>query len=64
VEISTHYVVNGFEVVLASAKKLTTNTLPAEQHRAYQLFSEEALMTSDEVHVHSKWYFDKEKGFL
>jgi colanic acid biosynthesis protein WcaH len=64
VAINTHYVVNGFEVVLTSAKNLTANTLPAEQHGAYQWFSEEALMTSDEVHVHSKWYFDKDKGFL
>jgi colanic acid biosynthesis protein WcaH len=64
VEISTHYVVNGFEVVLTSAEKLTTNTLPVEQHGAYQWFSEEELMTSDEVHVHSKWYFDKDKTFL
>jgi colanic acid biosynthesis protein WcaH len=64
VDVSTHYVVNGFEVVLTSAKNLTTNTLPAEQHGTYQWFSEEALMTSDEVHVHSKWYFDKDKGFL
>jgi colanic acid biosynthesis protein WcaH len=63
-DISTHYVVNGFEVVLASAKNLTTNNLPAEQHGAYQWFSEEELMASGKVHVHSKWYFDKDKGFL
>jgi colanic acid biosynthesis protein WcaH len=62
--ISTHYVVNGFEVVLILAENLTTNILPAEQHGVYLWFSEEALMTSDEVHVHSKWYFDKDKGFL
>jgi colanic acid biosynthesis protein WcaH len=64
VEISTHYVVNGFEVVLTSAKDLTTNNLPAEQHDAYQWFLEEELMASGKVHVHSKWYFDKDKGFL
>jgi colanic acid biosynthesis protein WcaH len=64
IDISTHYVVNGFEVVLPSATNLTSNNLPAEQHGAYQWISEEALMTSDEVHVHSKWYFDKNKGFV
>jgi colanic acid biosynthesis protein WcaH len=64
VDISTHYVVNGFEVVLTSAKNLTTNTFPVEQHDAYQWFSEEELMASEKVHVHSKWYFDKGKGFL
>jgi colanic acid biosynthesis protein WcaH len=64
VDISTHYVVNGFEIVLISAKNLTTNNVPAEQHGAYRWFSEEELMSFDEVHVHSKWYFDKDKGFL
>jgi colanic acid biosynthesis protein WcaH len=63
VDISTHYVVSGFEVVITSAENLTTNTLPAEQHGAYQWFSEEELMDSEKVHVHSKWYFDKGKGF-
>jgi colanic acid biosynthesis protein WcaH len=64
VDISTHYIVNGFEVVLTSDKNLTTNNLPAEQHGAYQWFLEEELMASGKVHVHSKWYFDKNKGFL
>jgi colanic acid biosynthesis protein WcaH len=64
IDISTHYVVNGFEVVLPSAINLASNDLPVEQHGSYQWFSEEELMASDEVHVHSKWYFDKDKGFL
>jgi colanic acid biosynthesis protein WcaH len=67
VEISTHYVVNGFEVVLPSADTVSANILPAylpeEQHGAYYWFTKEKLMASDEVHVHSKWYFDKDKGF-
>lgn len=58
--ISTHYVVNGFEVVLPE----TDHDLPFEQHGAYQWFSEEELIASDKVHLHSKWYFDKNKGFL
>ncbi len=64
VDISTHYVVNGFEIVLTSAKNLTSNNLPVEQHGAYQWFSEDELMSFDQIHVHSKWYFDKDKGFL
>lgn len=64
VTVSTHYVVNGFEVFLASAENLIKGGLPAEQHEAYQWFSEDDLMASDQVHVHSKWYFDKDKGFL
>ena len=68
VDVSTHYVVNGFEVVLSSAGKLINNNLPVclpkEQHGAYQWFLEQELMASDLVHVHSKWYFDKDKGIL
>lgn len=63
VAVSTHYVVNGFEVVLPSAEKQTDSDLPDEQHDAYQWFCEDDLMASDQVHIHSKWYFDKEKGF-
>jgi GDP-mannose mannosyl hydrolase len=62
VNISTHYVVNGFEVVLPAAVK--QDQLPDEQHGDYHWFTEGELMTSDQVHVHSKWYFDKDKGFL
>jgi colanic acid biosynthesis protein WcaH len=64
VAVSTHYVVNGFEVVLPSADDLASGDLPDEQHGAYQWFGEDELMASDEVHVHSQWYFDKDKGFL
>lgn len=60
ISVSTHYIVNGFEVLLPH----THHELPEEQHGAYQWFSENELMTSEEVHFHSKWYFDKEKGFL
>jgi colanic acid biosynthesis protein WcaH len=60
VEVSTHYVVNGFEVVLPELGC----DLPAEQHGCYKWFSEVELLASNEVHVHSKWYFEKDKGFL
>jgi colanic acid biosynthesis protein WcaH len=64
VDVSTHYVVNGFEIVLPSHESSINNNLPAEQHGAYQWFSEDELMASDQIHLHSKWYFDKDKGFL
>ena len=57
--VSTHYVVNGFEVVLP----VTEHDLPEEQHGAYSWFTEDQLMASDEVHTHTKWYLDKDKGF-
>jgi colanic acid biosynthesis protein WcaH len=62
--ISTHYVVSGFEVLLPLTEHLSANNLPAEQHGAYQWFAEDVLIASKFVHVHSKWYFDKDKGFL
>ena len=58
--VTTHYVVNGFEVQLPAEVK----DLPSEQHGEYAWFEEQALLSSDEVHVHSKWYFDDTKGFL
>lgn len=60
VAVSTHYIVNGFEVILPDAN----HELPKEQHGAYQWFSVDELMASEEVHIHSKWYFNKDKGFI
>lgn len=68
VAVSTHYVVNGFEVVLPTDKGLLGDNisacLPEEQHGAYKFFSEGELIASERVHVHSKRYFDATKGFL
>jgi colanic acid biosynthesis protein WcaH len=58
--VSTHYVVNGFELVLPNGDV----SLPKEQHNEYRWLSEEEFKTSDEVHVHSRWYVDPELGFL
>lgn len=59
-DVSTHYVVNGFELVLPESHV----NLPCEQHNEYRWLSEEEFKTSDEVHVHSRWYLDPELGFL
>jgi colanic acid biosynthesis protein WcaH len=68
VDISTHYVVNGFEVILPFGENSDANNfllcLPEKQHGEYHWFTEGELMASDQVHVHSKWYFDNSKGFL
>ena len=58
--VSTHYVVNAFEVILPESNV----ALPKEQHGEYHWFSEDELLASDEVHDHSKWYFDKTKGYI
>lgn len=59
-DVSTHYIVNGFEIVLSDSEF----DFPEEQHGAYKWFSENELMASGSVHVHSKWYFDTSKGFM
>jgi colanic acid biosynthesis protein WcaH len=59
-DVSTHYVVNGFELVLPESHV----NLPCEQHNEYRWLSEEEFKTSEEVHVHSRWYLDPELGFL
>jgi colanic acid biosynthesis protein WcaH len=57
---STHYVVNGFEIILPAH----ITELPKDQHNQYQWFNETDLIASENVHLHSKWYFDKDQGFL
>jgi colanic acid biosynthesis protein WcaH len=54
VAVSTHYVVNGFELVLPEAHA----ELPFEQHNESRWLSEEEFKTSDVVHVNSRWYVD------
>ncbi len=63
--ISTHYVVNGFEIVLPALDlESILQTLPKEQHEDYCWLSEAELIIAPSVHDHSKWYFNKDKGFL
>ena len=58
--VATHYVVSGFEVTLPQGYQ----GLPYEQHNDYRWLSEIEFITSDDVHIHSRWYLDNEKGFL
>ena len=63
-DISTHYIVNAFEVVLSESQSLSiVKTLPKEQHQAYSWFSDDDLLKNDQVHLHTKWYFQSDKGF-
>jgi len=59
-DVSTHYVVSGFEVILPEGY----SALPYEQHNEYQWLSEDEFVSSESVHVHSRWYLDDGKGFL
>lgn len=58
--VSTHYIVNGFEVMLPEGHC----SLPFDQHNQYKWLMEEEFCNSDDVHLHSRWYLYKEKGFL
>lgn len=58
-QMTTHYVVNAFEMVLPD----NSAQLPVLQHSAYRWLSESELLDDAQVHLHSKWYFDSEKGY-
>ena len=58
--VSTHCVVSGFEVTLPAGY----SALPYEQHIEYQWLTEDEFVSSEQVHVHSRWYLDNRKGFL
>ncbi|MGI2109494.1 GDP-mannose mannosyl hydrolase [Shewanella frigidimarina] len=51
--LSTHYVVLGYEITVDESQL----SLPSEQHSQYQWFDVDTLLTQDNVHQHSKWYF-------
>lgn len=54
---TTHYVVLAYEVIF----KGDIASLPVAQHKAYRWFSEVTLLDNDDVHLHTKWYFQKDK---
>ncbi len=56
--VSTHYVVNAFEITL-----LEDLSLPYSQHNSYRWFDEADLLLDSDVHRHTRWYFQKEQGF-
>ncbi|PMG42157.1 GDP-mannose mannosyl hydrolase [Shewanella sp. 10N.286.52.B9] len=60
-EVTTHYVAIAFILKL----ECELDNLPLDvQHGGYQWFDIPQLMTSDKVHKHTKWYFDKHKTDL
>lgn len=54
---TTHYVVLAYEVIFNG----DISSLPVAQHNDYRWFSEMALLNNDDVHIHTKWYFQKDK---
>ena len=55
---STHYVVLAYRLVV----DLDLQQLPVDQHKAYRWWTEEALLESEAVHSHTKWYFLGDHG--
>lgn len=54
--IKTHYVAIAY-IVRASAEQLSN--LPInEQHGNYKWFDMDALKNNQQIHIHTKWYFD------
>ncbi|TKF23439.1 GDP-mannose mannosyl hydrolase [Vibrio genomosp. F6] len=53
---TTHYVAIAYKlVVIRSELNLPTNV----QHSRYHWYKQDELLTSDKVHIHTKWYFKK-----
>lgn len=56
-KFTTHYVVLAYEITFNGE----LSSLPVEQHSGYEWFSETDLLMHEQVHTHSKWYFQKDK---
>jgi colanic acid biosynthesis protein WcaH len=55
-EFSTHYVAIAYVLKLEHS----LDNLPVDiQHNGYKWFSVDALKEDKQVHLHTKWYFDK-----
>lgn len=56
-QFTTHYVVLAYEIKFNGE----LSSLLVEQHSDYECFFESELLNHEKVHVHSKWYFQKNK---
>lgn len=59
--VTTHYVVNAFSLTLEQPGE--SIDLPKDQHSEYRWLSVAELLADEAVHLHTKWYFQKEKGY-
>lgn len=56
VDYTTHYVVLGYMLVA----DIDIENIPKTQHNQYEWFSKLSLLNSESVHVHTKWYLEKQ----
>ena len=55
-EFTTHYVAIAYKLIVVRSEL----SLPMDvQHSRYHWFEQDKLLTSDKVHIHTKWYFQK-----
>ena len=54
-KFTTHYIVLAYELIFNGS----LIKLPNEQHNEYRWFKESELLNHNEVHNHTKWYFQK-----
>lgn len=52
-DISTHYIVLAYQIVLSQP----LNDLPTAQHDNYSWQKAGDILSNDDVHIHTKWYF-------
>jgi colanic acid biosynthesis protein WcaH len=55
-EVSTHYVVLAYQL----AVDIALDDLPDVQHSQYKWFDKDDMLAANDVHIHSKWYVDKQ----
>jgi colanic acid biosynthesis protein WcaH len=55
-EVSTHYVVLAYQL----AVDIKLDDLPDVQHSQYKWFNKDDMLAANDVHIHSKWYVDKQ----
>lgn len=51
--ISTHYIVLAYKITLSQP----LNDLPTAQHDNYSWQNVDDILSNDDVHIHTKWYF-------
>jgi colanic acid biosynthesis protein WcaH len=56
-DFTTHYIVLAYEIFLDE----DLLSLPLEQHSEYHWFTENQLLKNQEVHEHTKWYFQENR---
>ena len=56
-DVSTHYIVLAYKINIDAS----TETLPKQQHNNYAWMTKDEVLSSQNVHKHSQWYFQSER---